>query len=35
MTAKTSSDLINRKLVTPLERQRALILRRMASLKVP
>lgn len=35
MSAQPSSDLINRKPATPLERHRALILRRMASLSVP
>lgn len=35
MTAKPSSDLTNRKLVTPLERRRAAQARLVASLKVP
>jgi len=34
MSAQPSSGLINRKPLTPVERHRALILRRMASLNV-
>ncbi len=35
MTSKTSSELTNRKQVTPLERRRAAYDRLIASLKVP